>query len=637
MRTAFEHEGDVRSVDLLACLVALWRESASGSLQFSRSGATAGFEVAAGEIVASSSSDPRFETAAILVRAGKLDTRTLERLAAPEGADRALLALQAGVLTRREYRWGEKIRAVEILSDLLGWLEGEYFLFRTTEAERESAEPRLPIPRLVLELFLRSRDRSLVLKYLGGADVPLSRAAHFDAEFATFGLTADAESVVRLIDGSSSAEEIASEAPAEAFAVEKLLAALVTLGLVHPAFTAGAAGAEPGVPAGLERGTKAFDAPPREGPAAETEEPRLPSDDVLSEGDESAEDDEPEEHEGEGAVEDEADEEEDIEAVDQSDAPPIRDAELDGAPSQEPLVRDEPMTEWDLGEDFGRDPVREQSPMTDVPFSGRPSLQPDLETAALAEEPRHTDLAGFDAPRPEERGGFEQPLDTSTGVGSTERPNQRSFSPLLWVLAVLVAAVAGVLWVKSRGASPLPPSETAAVATVTATPADVALAAPAAAETSVPSPIASVATPAPTAPPTAIPTAAPARMKPTPRSTKPAPAPATAGEAATMPREASRQQWIDRAARDAKRLAGDRKTRYAIQLELVCEAASLNEAFQHDRGGSMWVLTTSFQGKTCFRVLWGRYATPEAARRALAGSPRFFSTAKNHPAVTGVR
>ena len=56
MRTAFEYEGEVRGIDLLACLVTLWRESASGSLQFSRSGATAGFDIAIGEIAATSSS-----------------------------------------------------------------------------------------------------------------------------------------------------------------------------------------------------------------------------------------------------------------------------------------------------------------------------------------------------------------------------------------------------------------------------------------------------------------------------------------------------------------------------------------------------------------------------------------------------
>src|SRR4029453_1365969 len=109
----------------------------------------------------------------------------------------------------------------------------DYTLVRS--GPREAGEFRLTIPRLVLELFLRSRDRGLVLPHLRGADVPLVRDSRFEAEFAPFGLTDDAESVVRLIDGESTAADIAAGAPAEAFAVEKLLAALGKLGLVHPA------------------------------------------------------------------------------------------------------------------------------------------------------------------------------------------------------------------------------------------------------------------------------------------------------------------------------------------------------------------------------------------------------------------
>jgi hypothetical protein len=622
MRTVFEHEGDVRSVDLLACLVALWREAASGSLQFSRSGATAGFEIKGGEIVASSSSDPRFETAAILVRAGKLDTRTLERLAAPEGADRALLALQAGVLTRREYRWGEKIRAVEVLSDLLTWLEGEYFFFRATEPERESSEPRLPIPRLLLELFLRSRDRSLVLKYLGGADVPLARASDFDAEFATFGLTADAESVVRLIDGTSSAEQIASEAPAEAFAVEKLLAALVTLGLVHPTFAAdggspehgGAAAARAGAPASIEEEVEeeaeaeASTEPAGDGADGDAEEGEIEEAGDLEEEEEPDEEPDEEEILGETALRDEA-----------------------GKAAE----RDE-NAQWEVPEDFGRIRRPEESAMTDAPFSGRPSLEPDLETAALEGEPAQAGIHGFE----QEASGFDSPLDANTGVGILERPAQRSGSPLLWTLAALAVAVLAILWFRSRGASPSVTEPRPAMApTATEVPVAVPLTA---VETSVPLPTAAVPTLVPTTVPTAAPTEKPKRAKPTPRPTRARPTPAPAVAAAPAPAEPSgdstRQHWLDRASREAKRLAEDRKTHYAIQLELACEVGSLTEAFQHDRpAGNMWVLATSYQGKTCFRVLWGRYATIEAARRALSGAPRFFSTPQNHPAVTGVR
>src|SRR5262249_31949457 len=156
---------------------------------------------------------------------GKLDAGALDRLTVPEGSDRSLAAMQAGLLTRREWKWGEKIRAIEVLSDLLTWNEGRYLVEPDTRSV--SSELKLPIPRLLLELFLRSRDRALVEHQLGSADAPLTRSERFDAEFAAFGLTADAESVVRLIDGQTSAREIAAKAPADSFAVEKLLAALV--------------------------------------------------------------------------------------------------------------------------------------------------------------------------------------------------------------------------------------------------------------------------------------------------------------------------------------------------------------------------------------------------------------------------
>ena len=65
---------------------------------------------------------------------------------------------------------------------------------------------------------------------------------------------------------------------------------------------------------------------------------------------------------------------------------------------------------------------------------------------------------------------------------------------------------------------------------------------------------------------------------------------------------------------------------------------SLAEAWKHDRpAGSMWLLTTSHGGRECFRVLWGRYPSIEAARRAKAKIPAFFATGSNHPAVVGVR
>ncbi|MEX0878441.1 MAG: hypothetical protein WD451_01785 [Thermoanaerobaculia bacterium] len=605
MRTTFEAEGEVRGTDLLAALVALWREGANGTLQFSRSGATAGFELGAGEIVGTSSSDPRFETAAILLRAGKLDEATLERLKASEDSDRAQSALQAGVLTRREWRWGEKIRAVEILSDLLTWLDGEYWLFRTGGSE--AGEFRLSIPRLVLELFLRSRDRGLVLHHLGGVDVPLVRAGHFDAEFATFGLTPDAESVVRLIDGRSTVAEISSEAPAEAFAVEKLLAALVTLGLVHPEFAA----SEPA--------------------------PRPPARPAPDEEDEEREtrEEEPEENESEDA--------------------------------QDPVRAGEPQTQertssGDGGEEVAEElragseasEARLESEAEEIPAPAElgsegldlAELERGAVSASAFESPAAGDFdpteVGMDADRAmpgdlmetnsrDSNGGsvLDRPLDMTTGVGNAERPRQGAGASWLWLLVALAAAVGALLYWRSRGpAAPEPASPPVATATPTAAP-DLT-----------PVPLAAMA---PTAPPGPVPTRPPAASSTRPPRAAALTARPTATAAATAPSKTepapqSRAKWLERAARDRRKADADRRARFTIQLELACELESLTDAWKHDRpAGTMWVLTTPFHGRTCFRVQWGRYLTREAARRALSGAPAFFSTPRNRPIVVPVR
>ena len=726
MRSHFEAEGQIRGTDLLGALVALWREGASGTLQFSRSGATAGFDVAAGDVVRTASSDPRFDTAAILVRAGKLDQPTLDRLPVGEGADRAAVALQTGVLTRREWRWGEKIRAVEVLSDLLTWLEGDYWFFRT--GAQGSADFRLTIPRLILELFLRSRDRNLVLHYLGGADVPLARAATFDAEFPSFGLTADAESVVQLIDGERTAEEIASEAPADAFAVEKLLAALVTLGLVHPEFAPG------------EERTAVSSTSPVEEPLPEaTEEPSR----AFSEGPAAASADAEREAEQEGreireeeerVAEEEVEENEEVEEEEPRGIerrPPQQPADADLRKPQEPEtsaaaaasfeslpanVADDEAERGLAGgsyeegsfperyddrmdeDDDEPEPGDEDSGLGDQEldhdrFRAEESERADEDEGRYAlDEDRHAeeevgerpvrpdtaagapaDLLGLDEGGAAPSSPFDRPLDATTGVGMGDRPRPRSIAAGIWVLAGLAVAVLAVLVWRSRetgpgegaarlGAGPAPsPTPIQLSATVSA---PLGAAAPtAAAEAPMPSPtpmrIGPTAAPLPAAASGARPAAGGAGPAPTPAparaatSARPAAPtahpPAAAAErraaAPTIPpppkpkagaaSEGSRQTWLDRAERDRRRYG---KARYAIQLELACEVTSLVDAFQHDRpAGSMWLLATPFQGRTCFRVLWGRYNSRQEAARGLSRAPAFFSTAQNHPAVVSIR
>jgi uncharacterized protein DUF4388 len=571
MKTHFETAGDVRDVDLLAAFVAFWRDRTSGVVSFVRAGGTAAFSLAEGEVVSVSSSEPRFESAAILIRAGKLDADALERLGVPVGSDGALAALQAGILTKREWRWGEKIRAIEILADLLSWNDGKYYF--DADARPAPGEFNLAIPRLLLELFLRSRDRHFVDHQLGHTNVPLVRSEEFDREFSTFGLTADAESVARLIDGTSTADEIAATAPADEFAVRKLLAALCTLGLVKPA-----------------------EAAPKE-PEAELAVPPAPSwDSVTTPLPPSA-----------------------------LEMPPPREAGPEVEPDTERAA--EPAYEEGPTLESAEPPVDEDAPLDEYRIADPHGRDAEAERATALEErgPAYDPIPSDPIP-------VREPVDV---VPEDAPPRSRSGALLGGILAGLVLLIGAFLYFRSR-----PVSSGAAEPSTAATPATAATApAPTAAVAAVPTAALPAAAAAPT--PARAAAAAPARpaAKPTASSPRPsAPPPPIASAAKPEAPSAGRASWTSRAARDKKRLGSEKSTRYAIQLELACETPSLVEAWKHDRpAGSMWILATQHGGRDCFKVLWGRYPTLDAAKRGKAKMPSFFQTATNHPAVVRVK
>jgi hypothetical protein len=474
------------------------------------------------------------------------------------------------LLTERDWRWGEKIRAVEVLSDLLGWLEGSYSF---DPAERpEPGEFRLGIERLLLELFLRSRDREFIHASLGATDAPLQRSSDFEETYPALGLTADARLVVAAIDGRATAAEISRRVPPDPFSVEKLLAALTTLALVHPEYAA-----EPLVRPVVERAPEPF------GPAAVPEaEPERPPEPATP-------------------------------AVEAAAAPPSRKPE---GGEGEPEI---PAAALDLEPEEGG---------SEAPAPVEPSLEIPLPATAGQSEPGIVTSWEQVPPEP-----MDQPL-AMPEPPELLRPSRSGLSSV-WILAILAIAVAALLFFRSREERTAPPRAQAppspaagaqspgAAARAPAIPA----ATPVVAATIPPTPA------RPTEPP-ATPTAAPTPKRP-PSPVQNIQSGQPAAGAVAPARE--RRPWIARAESDLRRLARDRRTRYSIQLELVCELPSLEEAWRYDRRGAMWLLVAPYGGRECFRVFWGRFSTIDQARAAKAEVPRFFFTPRNQPAVVSTR
>ena len=231
---------------------------------------------------------------------------------------------------------------------------------------------------------------------------------------------------------------------------------------------------------------------------------------------------------------------------------------------------------------------------------------------------------------------FDQPLEVvdPPDFGAVQR---RRLSPV-WLLILLAAGVAALLVLRSREPSgtsrpALPGPAVDPSPSAVQSPSPVAAPAIPVLPTAVPVIPTSAPTPAPTAtvpaPPSPAPTFVPPPTavvaRPTPAGRRPRPA------VSGTPR--SREDWLALAERDRGRLASDPGARFTIQLELVCELPSVDEAWVYDRRGAMWLLTAEHQGRTCFRVFWGRYRTLEEARAAKSSVPPFFFTPTNRPVV----
>ena len=73
--------------------------------------------------------------------------------------------------------------------------------------------------------------------------------------------------------------------------------------------------------------------------------------------------------------------------------------------------------------------------------------------------------------------------------------------------------------------------------------------------------------------------------------------------------------------------------RFTIQIELVCQDASLKKAV--DIGGAnVWSIPITYRGQQCHRVFWGRYATRESAENDTSTIPAGLRSSK--PAVVTI-
>jgi hypothetical protein len=597
-------EGEIGEIDLIQRLVELGGEQFTGAIRFESDGIIKIVYFKNGDVLSASTNDRTDAIDEILLRANKVTREHVKQALAKrkesETLGDALLGL--GFITRKELTWARRVQVIGILRSILGWKSGSWTIVADYLPKREEGT-LFPLAQIIVELVVTDTDRSKSEQAMDSGNAVFEKASNFDDAFRRLGLNEDAEQIVAHIDGRSTAAEVADRSGKDVFNVYKLLEALRLLRLVTRA-----------------------DKPPVEhevyggGDAWDVENPDFTLDDVAP-------------------------------------AAPVAAAEEGWAPRVDSATMEIPaltMPTWSTAPEpsptLPAHSVWDES-ADDAAFAGTELAPPPI----ASPEPEW----GFDEAQIEAARRAEVPVHASEDVpmsAGTKPPPPKARSGLMVPLIVLLLLAGGayggwIWWQKQQAAVPIPTAivrhfppklktRNAGVppaGPAASTPPTVVPATTTTTMTTTPTrSIAAIKTPPPavtaTVPPRTTSAAAIkppvtttniAAIKPPPPAIKPTPTVAprldrtttsatitNAAPAAAVPSDAVRAKY-DGMARNFSQQPGGK---YTVQFELVCETASVTRAVAE--GDKVWFVPTTFRGRPCYRVFWGRFETSADASAA---------------------
>jgi len=601
--------GNLSRKPALDLLVELHRGSVTGSLKLERAPLQKAVYFRDGQILFAASNDPKDQLASILVEEGKLgpDQMQVAQARVSPGNPLAKVLTELGYISQRELAEAARVKVEKILTDLYTWKEGTY-QFATKSLPKGAIDLELSTSRLLFASIRRVQDRDWVLRQLGSLETVLTPTASLEQFLSETEPEPLAAEVLRLADGVKTVKQIGAVSSLGEFEVCKVLAA----GIVAGALNRGGAAAIPASDDAFSfpRGKENFSFPPPPKPDFGNETMTIPE--AESSSDSMSYD----------TI---------FQAAVVKSAPPAEDSE---------------RTVFDPA------PARRGGSQRTAPPAREPARGPAASELLIDEPEPASDSHGRNPPRPKNRRG-------GGGAG-------RSVSGILkWLAVAALAGAAGFsvyyfVWpllggsteTNTRAQIPAttsvpqatPPSGSAsAAATTTTTPSPSAAATSPATTTAVPSdpragasvagtpPVTSSVAPRAGAasPPATTPTSKPPDSVPTP-STSGAPKPPPTSSA---PRTARGSDGNGRALLQSGNLAAAARAfqqeissgsadKFTLALGLYCNEENAGRLVAGASGSSdIYVLPTSVEGRSCYRVIWGLYDSREAAERGIPSLP----------------
>lgn len=628
-------EGEIGEIDLVQRLVDLGRDRFTGAIRFENDGIIKIVYFKGGDVLSASTNDRADSIDEILFRAGKITREHIKQALAKRKENETLgdALLGLGFITRKELTWARRVQVIGIIRSTLGWTAGSWTIVENYLPKREEGTI-FPLAQVLLELIVTDPDRPKFEQAMSSGSAVFRRVDGFAEAFARLGLNEDAEAITSHLDGVRSAAEVASISGKDIFNVYKLLEALRVLRLLERSDVS-ADGSSGSAGAGLtmenqfdslEVDNPGFTMHDEESAVAATpafEEPMAPS----------------------------------LPAWDAPPSPVVASPLAAAAPA--------PRSAWDEPEDDGVGEALQASPTAEADW-GFDEAQ--IEAARRATSPGTTPRPDRKSSRPAAQkparsiggiaaivallllgaGGWGawtwwQGQQASRSEVATRRADQPRHVP---AAAGTPAFPAGRNQLSHTGPAVTQPARatsrsTPAVGSPVAVPAASKTAASAgpgnAVRTSpseVPRDLASksvrlggqgrTGTPAATASPTSsgsmAKTAPPMERNPRVERISRGATAVTNGAAVKAASPASASGLQTKYEEMGRAFAANPDGKYTAQVELVCETASVTRALQSG-GSNVWFVPTTFRGRSCYRIFWGRFDSHEAALAAVGSIP----------------
>lgn len=211
-----ELKGDLKDVALATILTTVKERKLTGELMFSRGTDSVGLQLNNGEILFAHSNDPATRLGEWLLMKGKISVQQYEesvRILKETGKRQGTVLLELGYIPPIELERSVKQQVCDIVYGLFNWTSGEY-RFTPQEHTEEVITLDISITELIIKGIDQSRNWPIVERSLKPFSDIYEINKRFDLhEARRVRLSREEDSILHLVDGHNSVEQIMQRSP----------------------------------------------------------------------------------------------------------------------------------------------------------------------------------------------------------------------------------------------------------------------------------------------------------------------------------------------------------------------------------------------------------------------------------------